>query len=175
MGKSGCGKTSLCLDLKERYGDKIHIVKSKTTRAERIEDPNDKESHIFCTTNDLDIDQAIAIYASPKGYYSWTDLDCFEEDKINLYTIDPKAFKDDLSVWAEDNDVELCGIYLALSESVRKRRYLQRGNDLEGFDSERHLALYHLDGLNNIIVIEASGSRKSTALQVEEIIEGMIV
>lgn len=174
IGKSGCGKTSLCLDLKDMYGDLIHLVKSKTTREERIWDPNDKESHIFCTMDDFNQHTAVAIYNSPKGYLSWTDESCFEQDKINLYCIDPVAFKNELNIWCEHKDIICYGIYLGVDESVRKRRYIQREKTMDGYDIESHLSLKHLQDTYNVMVVDASGSRQSTLLQVEELIKEVI-
>ncbi|MGL5594632.1 MAG: hypothetical protein ACRDDH_11905 [Cetobacterium sp.] len=174
MGKSACGKTSFCLDLKERFGDIIHIVKSKTTRAERVEDPNDKESHVFCTEDDFNPDTTIAVYHSPKGYISWTDESCFEKDKINIYTIDPVAFRDEMNPYCKDNGIELIGFYLGVSEAVRKRRHVQREGNLKDYSREDHLALHHLDKIKNVVVIDAGGTRKATLVQVEDLMEGLI-
>lgn len=174
MGKSGCGKTTLCLDLKEKYGDKIHIVKSKTTRAERVEDPNDKESHVFCKESDFDPSKAIAVYHSPKGYISWTDIDCFEKDKINIYSIDPVAYREELSVWCVENNIQHHGLYLAVTEDVRKRRYFQREKTFDGYSLEKHLSLSHLGDLDDFSVVDASGTRAAALLQVEDILEGLL-
>ncbi|MGL4970108.1 MAG: hypothetical protein ACRC45_00565 [Cetobacterium sp.] len=156
MGKSGVGKTSVCLELKKTYGDIIHMVKSKTTRAERTGDPHDKESHIFCSEQDFKQDKALAVYNSPKGYRSWVDVDCFEHGKINLYTIDPYAYKHELEEYCIKNYITLVPVYIDVNNFERAIRYVKREKSFKGFSREEHLNPSVLGTLDDYYSINGS-------------------
>ncbi|MGL4997742.1 MAG: hypothetical protein ACRC5T_01945, partial [Cetobacterium sp.] len=91
MGKSG--KSTIIKGLTEK-NSQYYQVKSYTTREKRVLDLNDEETNVFVDEDFLEEnkDRALAIYHSPKGYASWVDVDCFLEDKINLYIIDSVTF-----------------------------------------------------------------------------------
>ncbi|MGL4999355.1 MAG: P-loop NTPase fold protein [Cetobacterium sp.] len=137
MGKSGSGKSTMITGLTEK-SKKYYQVKSYTTRAERVTDPNDKNTHTFV---DMDFweknkHKALATYHSPKGYISWVDNDCFLLDRINLYAIDSIAFNS----LPED----VYGVYVYVSEETRKERYMKREQTLDGFNEELHLCQSHI-------------------------------
>lgn len=168
MGKSGTGKTSACLELKNVYGDRVHMVKSKTTRAERKEDPQDKESHIFCSIHEFVHDLALAVYDSPKGYKSWADTNCFETGKVNIYTIDPIAYKSQLEPYCKNNYISLIPIYIELGSIKRAVRYFKREKSLKGFNVERNLSSTPL-GKPNEDFYEIDGSQS-----LEDVVERIV-
>ncbi|MGL6121010.1 MAG: hypothetical protein ACRC0V_10935 [Fusobacteriaceae bacterium] len=137
MGKSGSGKSSVISGLVEK-NNKYHQVKSYTTRAERLTDPMDGNTHVFVDEDfwEDNKEEALAIYHSPKGYVSWVDKECFLPDKINLYAIDSIAFN--------NLPKEVFGIYLSISDEARKERYEKREKTLVGFSPEIHLSELHI-------------------------------
>lgn len=148
MGKSGIGKSTLIKELSKN--NNFYNVKSFTTREERKNDPNDKNTHIFVTNEkyekDLKNNKIIALYSSPLGYYSYTSVESFNIEKINLYAIDPIAFNE---LSKKYNNVY--GIYLDLDENERIKRKTNRDLDLK-VDPEEHLDKKHLIGDNLLIL-----------------------
>lgn len=141
MGKSGCGKSSIIEKLCLEFPNDFYYVKSFTTRKKRKNDRKDKDTHFFVNTDFykqmLNDKKIVALYDSPNGYHSFTTMDCFQERKINLYAIDPKAFLSLNKFFKEDN---ILGIYIDISEEERKNRYKKREKTLKGFSDESHLS-----------------------------------
>lgn len=161
MGKSGTGKSFVINQLIKKYPDKFSSVKSYTTRGVRVDDPEDIKTHIFvndCFWED-NKNKAIAVYHSPKGYISWTDEDCFDDDKINLYAIDPLAVNNELYPYAIKHNIPIHCIYLSISDDIRKERYCKREGSLDGYNNEEHLNYnilknVYLDDLDNVVAVE---------------------
>lgn len=170
MAKSGSGKTSVTLKLKEEYGTKLHVVKSKTTRAPREEDPNDVRSHVFCKMEDFNHHTAIAVYNSPKGYRSWADPQCFKTGKINVYAIDPHSCRHELVPYCEENDLHLIPIYIHVDESVRSNRYLAREGTLEGYSPEEHLSPDVMFDSDLFLIADGNGTMEDTARFIRNVI-----
>lgn len=147
-GKSSVGKSTYINKLMEE--GKYHYVKSYTTRPIRTNDDNDINTHIFVDKQYYldNIDKVIALYRSPNGYVSWTDLKCFSSDLPNLYAIDPIAVKEELYPFCKKHNIELEVIYLEVPELIRMERFFKREGSLKNFEEERHLALDNLDGLD---------------------------
>ena len=160
MGKSGTGKSTLINYLTEKYPNIFNNIKSFTTRKERENDENDKKTHIFVDVNhyleNKKNDKIIAEYKSPNGYYSYSTIDSFCEDKINLYAIDPKAFNEFSKKYSQ-----VYGIYLNIDESERKKRKAKRDCDIK-FDNEEHLDITNIS-VENYMKIDI------TNIKVEEI------
>lgn len=154
-GKSASGKSTAAKRLKEILGDRVHIVKSYTTREERINDPEDKNTHIFVNAKFYANHKkdAIAVYDSPSGYHSWVDVSSFREDKINIYVIDPKAVVNELYPWCIKNNWELTTIYIDIPESIRFDRFTARNGNAENFEHEAHLDKSILDNLPNAHIV----------------------
>lgn len=137
MGKSGSGKSYFIEKAIDRNLEKFHYVTSNTTRAERKEDPRDKETHIFLTEEqykkDLVDNKILALYTAPSGYHSYTTLDNFSKNKINIYAIDPLAFIDFHKKFKNS-----IGIYIKIDEDIRQSR-LQEREPNKKYDSEIHL------------------------------------
>ena len=148
MAKSGTGKSTtieqLCKD------DKFHYVKSNTTREERKDDPRDKDTHTFISIQqyeqDLKDGKVLVVYHAPTGYHSYTSLENFNQDKINIYAIDSKAFTE-----FEKIKSNVYGIYLELNEEERKRRIEQR-DGIGKYDIENHLSKEYLSGDNYCVL-----------------------
>lgn len=169
MAKSGTGKTTVIDKLCSERPDVFHYVKSFTTRPVRQNDPKDKESHIFVSEAfyERKKNYAFAVYNSPKGYHSWTDESSFMEDKINIYAIDSKEFK---NLTEKCLISELHGIFLYIDENEREKRFLSRGE--KDFDIEEHLDKKHLKGLSNVKILDVTNlSREETFSEVLDIIE----
>lgn len=139
MGKSGTGKSSVIHKLCQDHHHDLYYVKSFTTRKPRENDVNDIESHYFVGEDFYKAmardGKIVALYESPSGYHSFTTQDCFHKDKINLYAIDPVAFKE-LKVLIP----EMRGVYLDISEDERKKRFEKREGSLDKFKNEDHLS-----------------------------------
>ena len=170
MAKSGTGKTTVIDKLCKEYPFLFHYVKSFTTRPVRENDPKDKDSHVFVTEEYYNKrkEYAFAVYHSPKGYTSWTDESSFMEDKINIYAIDSKEFKNLTEKYLIS---ELHGIFLYIDEKEREKRFISRGE--KDFDIEEHLDKKYLEGLSNVKVLDVTNlSREETFSEVLGIIKG---
>lgn len=139
MGKSGTGKSTVVKELCK--DNKFHYVKSFTTRQPRPNDPEDIDTHIFVDDKhyDKNKDEILALYESPSGYRSYTTIESFDEEKTNIYVIDPKAFIE-LVELSETNlrTFNVIGIYLYLDETTRRKRFEKRGDEVK-FSPEDHL------------------------------------
>lgn len=157
IGKSASGKSTLIKDIKNKYGDTIHIVKSYTTRAVRENDVDDINTHTFVDNKFWEDNKgkSIAVYNSPKGYKSWTDINSFKEDCWNLYAIDPIALNEELYPSVKDLGWDIKVIYITLDEEVRKNRYLRREGTLEGFSEEYHLDIKHMRDIPEVTVLNS--------------------
>lgn len=146
MGKSGVGKSYIINQLINEFPDKFTYVKSYTTRGIRVDDPEDIKTHIFVNRNfwEDNKEKAIAVYHSPKGYTSWTDIDCFDKDKINLYAIDPQAVNYELYPFMKKNNIPFKLIYIDIPRYLREERYINREGSLAGFSEEDHLDVCNL-------------------------------
>lgn len=142
MGKSGTGKSTVVKELCK--DDKFHYVKSFTTRDPRPNDPEDINTHVFVDEQhyEKNKDEILALYESPNGYKSYTTIESFDKDKVNIYVIDPKAFVEFL-VFDADLTMDIMGIYLYLDEEIRRKRFEQRGDGTE-FSFEEHLDIKHI-------------------------------
>lgn len=139
MGKSGTGKSTVVKELCK--DEKFHYVKSFTTRQPRPNDPEDINTHTFVDNKHYEDNkgEVLALYESPKGYKSYTTIDSFDDDKINIYVIDPKAFIELVELSKTNlNTFDVIGIYLYLDEATRKGRFEKRGDGVK-FSSEDHL------------------------------------
>lgn len=170
MAKSGTGKTTVIDKLCNQYPNAFHYVKSFTTRQVRKNDSKDKESHIFVSESFYEErkEYAFATYHSPKGYHSWTDKSSFEENKINIYAIDSKEFKNLTEKYLIS---DLHGIFLYINEDEREKRFLSRGE--KDFDIEEHLDKKYVEDLSNIKVLDVTNlSVEETFSKVLDIIKG---
>lgn len=169
MAKSGTGKTTVIDRLCSERPNIFHYVKSFTTRQVRENDPKDKDSHIFVSEDFYKKrkEYAFATYHSPKGYYSWTDESSFKEDKINIYAIDSKEFKNLTEKYLIS---DLHGIFLYINENEREKRFLSRGE--KDFDIEEHLDKKYVENLSNVKVLDVTNlSVEETFSKVLDIIE----
>lgn len=158
MSKSAAGKSTLIKSIKSMYD--IHEVKSYTTRGVRKDDKNDINTHVFVDNYfwEQNKDKAIAVYHSPKGYTSWTDINSFDKDKVNLYAIDSICANNVFYPYCKENGIEVVCIYLDIDETERKRRWLTREGSLDKFSDEHHLGKEHLKGIspNDLYVCSSS-------------------
>lgn len=168
MGKSGTGKSTiineLC-NLNEEYSP----VLSYTTRG--IRNDEDKKTHVFVDKEywENNKDKAIAVYHDEiRDYYSWTDEDSFDEDKINLYAIDPIAFMD----FTEKYKSNVIGIYLFLTEAERKLRLTIRSG-INEYRKEEHLSYDHLKGSKVPVLTFSNGGfdPQILAMRINEVIQ----
>jgi guanylate kinase len=87
VGKSGCGKSTICDALEFDYGFKP--LKSYTTRPPRIDDPKDLNTHTFITKKDFDNLVGKCAYTKFDNYeYCAT---CQQVNESDIYVIDPKG------------------------------------------------------------------------------------
>lgn len=140
MGKSGTGKSTVVKELCK--DERFHYVKSFTTRQPRPNDPNDIDTHIFVDDKHYYENRGtvLATYVAPSGYKSYTTLESFDENKTNIYVIDPEAFIH-LCQGNYDTDefkFDIFGIYLYLEDRIRLNRFQQRGDGTK-FSLEDHL------------------------------------
>lgn len=154
MGKSGTGKSTLINGLCES-NSLYHAVKSYTTRPIRNYDPNDVNTHTF--VNDIywehNKEKALAVYHNQeKDYYSWTDKNSFVADKVNLYAIDPKAYKELLKN-PEMKQHHLIGIYLNIDEEERANRLFKRKDT---YEEEYHLDYDILNDINFKVLLDVT-------------------
>lgn len=137
IGKSGTGKSTLIKYLLEKYPEKFNYTKSFTTRSIRKEDKEDINTHIFVNMehykkNKLN-KKIIAEYKSPLNYYSYITIELLDDEKINLYAIDPIAFNELSNKYSQ-----VFGVYLYLDENERIKR--KKNRDKNDFvDEEKHL------------------------------------
>ena len=143
MGKSASGKSWL---INKIIQDKSFCkqVKSKTTRKVRDNDPNDINTHIFCTEEELLKDKEngniISLYTDPKkGYSNWITIDCFTKEDyiINIMAIDIDAYRKLCNNTPKDMRI-LKGFYVLCDEDIRKKRLKDRG---EEYKEEHHLEI----------------------------------
>jgi len=170
QGKSGCGKSTVSLEILKSIPN-TYMVKSPTTRKRREYDPMDSKTHVFVGEDYLDMvketGNVLAIYESPKGYCSFTTKDCFKKNAVNLYAIDAKAYKD----ISENEDFEAIAIYLRVPEIVRRQRYLNREGGFRGYSSEEHLSEKHLKGLQNVNILDVSDKKpQEIVLEIKNIL-----
>ena len=126
IGKSGVGKSILANEIcKDK---KFHFVKSYTTRKVRINDPEDKETHIFVSKDFREKAKEVMVeYINvEKNYCSWVDKTLFDENKINIFVVDIDAF---LKL-NKRKDMNVKCVYLQLLEEERKERYRNRNKEL---------------------------------------------
>lgn len=140
MGKSGSGKSTIANRLVTLAPEKYSLVKSFTTRKVRESDPEDTKTHIFVSEEDYqkDIDKVVALYESPLGYKSYVTKNLFDVDKVNIFVIDPKAYSE--LVVDHSDELDIVGVYIAVSEDERMRRLQQRGSDVFKYTKEEHLS-----------------------------------
>ena len=172
MGKSACGKSTVINYLCS--GNNTHYIASKTTRELRVDDPNDASTHIFCTPEDFRYDLAngkiVATYVSPQNYINWTSDDLFNDDKINIYAIDPIAFISWCD-WGEDI-YDIYGIYIDIPEHIRQARMMKRGGV---FEDEPHLSweLFCKNKLstNKYVIVNGDDTSDNICNQIKNIIK----
>ncbi len=140
MGKSGSGKSTIANRLMGLVPEKYALVKSFTTRKVRENDPEDAKTHIFVSEEDYqkDKDKVVALYESPLGYKSYVTKDLFDVDKVNIFVIDPRAYSE--LVVDHSDELDVVGVYIAVSEDERMRRLQQRGSDVSKYSNEEHLS-----------------------------------
>ena len=162
MAKSGTGKSTVINNLCENNLI-YHNVKSYTTRAVRVSDPNDALTHVFVDNNfwEKQKENAWAVYKDKLNkYISWTDKSSFNDYKINLYAIDSKSFKK-----LSSKNKDTFGIYLELDEEDRKERIENRGGK---YNIEYHLSPDYIFDCQNKVIINITGK---TVEEVAEMIE----
>lgn len=150
MGASASGKSTLINHLCEDWDDRLHYVKSRTTRKPRGYE--DLKTHKFvtdeCYEKDLASGKVLFTYHSPNGYYNYTTIDDFDKDKINVYAIDPDAFIE----LSHNKGFESIGVYVQTTKPTLKLRMKRRGKE---FKEEPHLSvtkLFNDDSLKFVIV-----------------------
>ena len=167
MGKSGTGKSTVINDLVTLYPEVFYAVKSFTTREPRKNDPEDLKTHVFSDVIKFNVDKAmgtiISEYHSDKGYYSWTSIDSFDEDKINLYAIDPIACADLIKEHSEE--YMIVPIYLNLKDDERLER-LRKRDLVSELPQEEHLSYKHLVNADvSFDMIYSGESRLNNAME----------
>ena len=152
MGASASGKSTLINHLCEDLPNKLHYVKSRTTRKPR--NSEDLKTHKFvtdeCYQEDLANGKVLFTYHSPNGYYNYTTIDDFDKDKINIYAIDPVAFIE----LSKNHSFMSAGIYVRTSEDTLRKRMKLRGKE---FQEEPHLSINKLLNNDNIKYVVVSG------------------
>lgn len=166
MGKSGTGKSTVVKELCKN--DIFNYVKSFTTRKERINDPSDKETHVFVSKDHyLECEkksEILALYVSKNDYVSYTTKKSFDKEKINIYVIDPIAFND----FSKLKGFDVTGIYLKIDEKERTNRFFNREKNLNKFSKEEELDESQIH-VNNYFSIDVTNLKVT---QVCDIIEG---
>ena len=151
MGESGAGKTTVSKALRNNYYY-FNLIKSYTTRFRRsIED----RDHIFIRKHNLlykmfNEDFVASTVINGELYCSFPNQ--FEEDKINVYTVDDKGALDVINYFNKD-DVLI----------VR----LKRNNiDVEQERANRNLNEVIPDSCSNINIVENNMSIHHTCLDI---------
>lgn len=93
-GKSASGKTTLAVELKDWFKDKIHIITSSTTRPKRpIED--DSAYHFLSkqTFEDRIKQDSFLEYCKFRGWYYGTEHRDIQEDKVNVGVFNPAGMR----------------------------------------------------------------------------------
>lgn len=165
MAKSGCGKSTVINKLCEKDA-MYYNIKSYTTRKVREGDPNDINTHIF-VDNEFWENNKLKSWATYfdkiNDYVNWTDENSFNKYKVNLYAIDPIAFKE-----ISKRNTDTFGIYLELDEEERENRLIKRGSK---FKEENHLSDIYISSCQNKIIININNK---TVEQVYELIDTAI-
>lgn len=124
LGRSACGKDSLCDKLVERTG--LTKLISYTTRERRN---GEGDTHRFVdeeTYQQMKAEGKIAAYTEINGAKYWSTIDQLYED--NIYIIDYNGYK----TLKELNlpNLKLVSVYIHIDEQERQRRALElRGDD----------------------------------------------
>lgn len=100
-GMSGSGKTSICKNLCDRYQDKYNFIQSYTDRQKR---EKDEWGHTFISSIEMDTllerPDIVAQTKIEKNRYC-TIKEQFDENKINLYTVDVHGINDTIEAFPE--------------------------------------------------------------------------
>lgn len=100
-GMSKSGKTAICKNLCERYPDKYHFVQSYTDRQKR---EKNEWGHTFVDSKKMDLllkePDIVAKTTIDKNRYC-TLKKQFDENKINLYTVDTYGINDTIDTFSD--------------------------------------------------------------------------
>lgn len=158
VGKSGCGKTSVCSEL-ERYFE-WKVLQSYTTRPKRSED---ETGHTFITEDEFDNLRDICAYTKFDGYRY-----CATAEQVNeadIYVIDPDGLKDFRKNYPGPKIV--IPIYLWADDETLKKRMEERGDsklnitrrlwhDKVKFRGVEDLIQVHIDATEELAIVVAN-------------------
>ena len=125
VGESGAGKSLMASLLAE--DERFNYIQSYTTREPR---KVNEEGHIFtdkivydkhCNLNGLD-GFKIIVETYYDGAYYWTVSTQFKENKINVYTIDPKGIEG----LKKNKEFDILIVYLKADQEIRINRMTKR-------------------------------------------------
>ena len=150
MGKSGTGKTTLINKITERL-ENTQIVKSFSTRKPRNEE--DKTSHTFIDKKEYLLstkkkEVLLDYYDEIKDYHNYVTEKSFSPEKINLFAIDPKAYKE----LVELEKYSVLGFYIDVTDEIRLDR-LQKRDGINKLPEEKHLEFIEPEKTNNTISV----------------------
>ena len=90
LGCSGSGKSTICLDLEQKYG--LKQIPSYTTRKPR--DENDKKGHIFVSDDEFKaIRNELVAYAITTGARYGVTQEQIDNEEYDLYVVDFTGLK----------------------------------------------------------------------------------
>lgn len=150
MGKSGSGKTTLINKIAERLED-TQVVKSFSTREPRNEE--DKTSHTFVEMKDYNSSKRkkellLDYYDEVKDYHNYVTEKSFDENKVNLFAIDPIAYKE----LVELEKYSVLGVYISISDNIRLDR-LNKRDGITELPEEKHLEYVEPEKSHNTISV----------------------
>lgn len=150
MGKSGTGKTTIINKISEKL-ENTNIVKSFSTREPRNEE--DKTSHTFVEIKDYNMakkkkELLLDYYDEVKDYHNYVTEKSFYENKINLFAIDPMAYKELIEL----EKYSVLGIYISVTDEIRLAR-LQKRDGITELPEEKHLEFINPEKTNNTISV----------------------
>lgn len=130
VGESGSGKSTISSLLAK--DENFNYIQSYTTREPR---KKGEEGHIFtdklvydkhCNLNGIDGFKIVAETYYDNAYY-WTVSTQFLENKINVYTIDPKGIEE----LKKNKEFDILIVYLR--SETEARRYRMIGREMESY------------------------------------------
>ena len=129
MGKTSCGKDTVCKCLKEKYGSSMVI--SFTTRPKRSYETDGKE-HYFVSEKRMDElekqDDMLAYTKFPKTGYRYCSTVSSMSADVMTYILNPDGV-DYMEANKDNLDIEYHVLYLYLPEDVIRERAEARGDD----------------------------------------------
>lgn len=135
IGCSGSGKSTIANRLERKFG--YVPVKSYTTRAVRLNDPEDIRTHTFISTADIEeyTDIVASNWYNENFYFVTRQM----LNEANVYVVDKKGL---LDLYKNYHDKDILSIFIDCDSSIVAQRMSERGDSDEAimkrlqYDSE---------------------------------------